>query len=307
MNQNTALISICIPTYNRASYLEINLKQLFINWQELTDKSDVEIIISNNASTDGTDAIVQQFVDLGLPIRYFSNEKNLGADGNFYNSYQNATGKYVWIFGDDELLFNHSLVKIIAILKKHEIGCLYLEGISYEQSFDLNQYADIPTENIKLLTGDEYIKQVHFYLTFCTGNIFNKSIIPRHFDCKPYIGTNLIQVSWYLMAIKHADQNIVLKQKYFFAKNANTGGYKLFKTFSTNFNVILRQYTSTQNIRWINNQLIRSFFPIFINNANKFSTENGFWELFKNYYDYPLFWKKLVFKQIIKSIKKKLK
>ena len=70
---NQPILTIAIPTYNRATFLENNLKQLYNNWQQLNDKNYLEIIISNNASTDNTKAIVQQFVDLGLPIRFFNN------------------------------------------------------------------------------------------------------------------------------------------------------------------------------------------------------------------------------------------
>lgn len=300
------ILTIAIPTYNRASYLEINLKQLFQNWQELEQRQSLEILISNNASTDETEAVIKKYEAMGMPIQYYKNEQNIGADGNFYNCFSKATGKYVWIFGDDELLFNHSLAKIMDVLKNNDIGCLYLEGVSYADTYDLNAYNMQPTETVKLISSDEYIQKVHFYLTFCTGNIFNKSILPSNFDSKPYIGTNLIQVGWYLTALNHTENNIILKEKYFYAKNANTGGYKLFKTFSTNFNLILKQHTTPKHIRWINNQLINSFFPIFLNQRQSFSKENGYLELFKNYYHYPCFWKKLVFKQLYKSIIKKL-
>lgn len=301
------LLTIAIPTYNRASYLEVNLSQLWKNWVELEQQYELEIVVSNNASTDHTNEVVNSFINKGLPISYIINEINIGADGNFEKCFSKASGKYVWIFGDDELLFNHSLAKIMDVLKNNDIGCLYLEGVSYADTYDLNAYNMQPTETVKLISCDEYIQKVHFYLTFCTGNIFNKSILPSNFDSKKFIGTNLNQVNWYLTALNHAEKSIILNEKYFYAKNANTGGYKLFKTFSTDFNLILKHNTTPRHIKWINNQLINSFFPIFLNQRQSFSKENGYLELLKNYYHYPLFWKKLVLKQIIKYIKKKLK
>ena len=302
---NQPILTIAIPTYNRATFLENNLKQLYNNWQQLNDKNYLEIIISNNASTDNTKAIVQQFVDLGLPIRFFNNVINLRADGNFYNCYENATGKYLWIFGDDELLFNTALPNIVEILQENELGCLYVRGIGYDNKFDLEKYNIIKSEEIEWINSDLYLEKINYYLTFCTGNIFNKSLIPSDFNPKEFIGSNLNQVSWYLMALNNAQKNCILKEKYYFIKNSNTGGYKLFETFSTNLNLILKKYTSNKNRKLINNQLLTSFFPIFIHQRKSFIKEKGFWVLFKNYYTNKIFWKNFVFLQLYKNFKRK--
>nr|WP_260439156.1 glycosyltransferase [Flavobacterium branchiophilum] len=66
--------------------------------------------MSNNASTDETEAVIKKYEAMGMPIQYYKNEQNIGADGNFEKCFSKALGKYVWIFGDDELLFNHSKV-----------------------------------------------------------------------------------------------------------------------------------------------------------------------------------------------------
>ena len=62
------LLTIAIPTYNRPSYLDINLKQLFHNWKQLEVKNELEILISNNHSTDNTDTIIKNNIVFGKPI-----------------------------------------------------------------------------------------------------------------------------------------------------------------------------------------------------------------------------------------------
>jgi len=306
MNKKT-ILSIAIPTYNRAEYLKINLKQLFDNINLLENPEQIEIIVSDNASTDNTEEIINKFKNQLIPIIHLKNNVNLGFDGNFESCFSKATGKYVWIFGDDELLFNNALPKIIDILKNNDVGCLYLEGVGYNTSFNLRDYNTIPNETIELISSDAYIKKVNYYITFCTGNIFNKSIFPINYDAKKYIGTNLNQVYLYLTALKECNNNIVLKEKYFFIKESNTGGYNLFQTFSTNFNKILKENLDTKNRRIINNNLINSFFPIFINKTENFNPEKKYFELFKNYYSYPLFWKKIIFKEFFIILKMKLR
>jgi glycosyltransferase involved in cell wall biosynthesis len=297
------ILTIAIPTYNRASYLDINLNQLLLNINQLEDKSILEIIISNNASTDDTDLIVNKYIDEGLNVNYYKNESNIGPDGNFESCLSKAKGKYFWIFGDDELLFNNALIKIIAILNQNDVGCIYLNGIGYDESFDLSKLEIIPDEKIEVINSFEYIKRINYYITFCTGNIFNRNFLSDNFDSKKYIGSNLNQVYWYLNILTNINKHIVLNEKYFYIKSNNTGGYKLFQTFSTNFNKILKENIDKNEVRYINNKLINEFFPFFLNNSTNFKSEKVYWILFKNYFGYKLFWTKIIKAKIKEKLK----
>lgn len=66
MKNKQPLLSICIPTYNRSTYLEEALCNI-INDTSFSD--DIEIIISDNASTDNTQEIVSKY------IKHYSNIK----------------------------------------------------------------------------------------------------------------------------------------------------------------------------------------------------------------------------------------
>lgn len=70
------LLTIAIPTYNRAEKLEVLLEQLTAD--TAYDPTRVEIVVSDNASTDHTAQVVARFAD----IRYHRNETNIGY-GNF--------------------------------------------------------------------------------------------------------------------------------------------------------------------------------------------------------------------------------
>ena len=60
-------LSFCIPTHNRARYLNC-LLDFFLKTEEKLNFS-YEIIISNNASSDDTDAIIQSYINI-LPIKF---------------------------------------------------------------------------------------------------------------------------------------------------------------------------------------------------------------------------------------------
>ena len=59
------LLTIAIPTFNRAPFLETNLLYLLAQY-----KNNFKIIVQDNASTDNTKNVIDKYIDLGLPIEY---------------------------------------------------------------------------------------------------------------------------------------------------------------------------------------------------------------------------------------------
>ncbi len=90
MIKEQPLLSICIPTYNRADVLDLVLKNIIEN--RGFDES-IEIVISDNASTDNTFEICKKYIDVFQNIKYFRNGKNV-RDENFWLVLNRATGKY---------------------------------------------------------------------------------------------------------------------------------------------------------------------------------------------------------------------
>lgn len=93
-------VSIGLPVYNGENYLSEAIKSVL--QQSFTD---FELIVSDNASTDRTEEMCRDFQESDSRIRYFRNEKNLGAAPNYNIAWKHATGKYFkWLAHDDVLL-----------------------------------------------------------------------------------------------------------------------------------------------------------------------------------------------------------
>lgn len=90
-------ISICIPTYQRAEFLPQTLESIAAQWVD-----EMEVCIADNASTDGTDEIVESFRTRLGAVRYFRWDTNQGADRNYLKSVEIASGEYCWILGSDD-------------------------------------------------------------------------------------------------------------------------------------------------------------------------------------------------------------
>ena len=98
---NKPLLSICIPTYNRSSYLEKTLDSI-INQNGFDNR--VEIIISDNCSTDDTRDLCLKYSEKFHNIKYFCNDSNI-ADRNFALALSRGTGILRKLI-NDTLLFN---------------------------------------------------------------------------------------------------------------------------------------------------------------------------------------------------------
>lgn len=106
------MISVCIPTYNAAAYIGETLESL--TRQTYTD---FEVIISDNASTDGTKDVVESFFRRFPRIRYYRNESNIGYTANVAKAVQYASFDYVAIFHSDDIYLPDILKREINFLE----------------------------------------------------------------------------------------------------------------------------------------------------------------------------------------------
>lgn len=115
-------LSICIPTYNRAAKLGRRFEQFARILGASPYRGRVEIVVSDNGSTDPTAATLAEWADrVGAlcPARFYTQTRNLGAEGNFKFLYEQARGEYVWICSDDDILFEDQFDPLVADLLEH--------------------------------------------------------------------------------------------------------------------------------------------------------------------------------------------
>jgi glycosyltransferase involved in cell wall biosynthesis len=97
MAEQSPKISIGLPVYNGEKYLRVALDSIL-----LQDYTDFELIVSDNASSDSTQAICLEYAAKDDRIRYYRSEVNIGASGNFARVVNLARGEYFkWMAHDD--------------------------------------------------------------------------------------------------------------------------------------------------------------------------------------------------------------
>ena len=97
MVDKSPLVSIGMPVYNGKLFLCQALDSLLAQ-----DYVNFELIISDNASTDGTQEICKEYVERDNRVRYYRNKVNMGATWNGNRVFELSTGKYfMWGSHDD--------------------------------------------------------------------------------------------------------------------------------------------------------------------------------------------------------------
>lgn len=110
-------LDICIPTYNRSKYLDKCLSALLC--LQLDPSLQLAIIISDNASTDDTCLVVEQYCP-ELPIIFYRNNFNIGMARNILTAISYSQSQYYWCIGDDDCLLPGSLKYLAPILNSYD-------------------------------------------------------------------------------------------------------------------------------------------------------------------------------------------
>ena len=192
------LLSICIPTYNRESFLKECLNSIS---GQINKDDPIEVVISDNASTDNTSELVSSFNDK-LNLKYVINEKNIGSDANCLNVVKHATGSYCLILGSDDCLYDAALGIILGIIREDE-GDLIHYGYT-QCGIDIKDVkCDVPVQN-KISTINTRSESLYPYLAgmshisnlfaFISTFVFRRSMWDAIQDKEKYIGSQYIHL-----------------------------------------------------------------------------------------------------------------
>ncbi len=113
MNTANPLVSVGIPIYNGEKFLEATLESILSQTY-----SSLEIVIFDNASSDGTRKICEAYASKDNRIQYHRNEKNLGAARNYNLTVEHATGKYFKWAAHDDLCMPPFIERCVEVLER---------------------------------------------------------------------------------------------------------------------------------------------------------------------------------------------
>ena len=141
-------VTICILTYNRARFLPDLLDSIADQHYD-----NVEIILSDDASSDDTPIVAAAYAARIPNLRYVRHETNIGLDRHFFAAVEAATGEYAWLMGDDDRIQKGGVARVLEALSRWpRVGGLTLGVTDYDQtlSYPTGVQRSPPTQ---LLTG----------------------------------------------------------------------------------------------------------------------------------------------------------
>ena len=150
---NTPDISILIPVFNRQEFIadciESAIQQTYHNF---------EIIVVDNASTDGTWEICRKFALLNNRVKIFRNDKNIGPVGNWIRCAEEAKGKFSKILFSDDSLEPNCLQEMLPWILNRDVGFVYT-AVRIGHSYNTALVAYGSDSTLKISSKD-FINQV---------------------------------------------------------------------------------------------------------------------------------------------------
>lgn len=131
-----------IPSYNCGKYLDCAIQSV------MKQKVDLEIILIDDASTDGTEEIVKKLKESeSYPIRYIRNQENLGVSATRNKGVKLADGKYVAYLDADDWWTEGKLEKQLKRLKQtNGVFCYTGRELCYENGQRMGKRISVPEE-----------------------------------------------------------------------------------------------------------------------------------------------------------------
>ena len=112
------LLTVSIPTFNRSKELHTQLHDIHLILSDTKISENIEILVSDNSSTDLTPNVVKDFslIDKAYKFTSIRSKENLGSDANFMSSILNASGRFVWIMSDDDKIHEDAIQYLYKVL-----------------------------------------------------------------------------------------------------------------------------------------------------------------------------------------------
>ena len=166
-------LSFCIPTRQRIKLLQQTLESIL---SQITQ--EIEIVISDNASSDGTQQaleLLQQSYDC---IVYHRFEKEVACGDNLMHVVSMAQGEYCWLMTDDDVIEKNALAKVVEFLKKHPgiSGCsVNVQGYCQDMRVKKNIFYSHRLKQDQIFyTAQEFFAALGAWIGFWSAQIVSK-------------------------------------------------------------------------------------------------------------------------------------
>ncbi len=234
------MLSLCVPTYNRVSFLRETLTRI-AEQVSFVPPDAVEVVVSDNASTDTTASVLLEAQSWfpGVRLRVSRQETNVGPDANIYAVVRQARGEFVYIVSDDDVLLPGAVAKLLELMRQYPDADAL--------SLNIKSFVDNPNDPAPswfAITEDTFfadraaaLRVLSLSHLFLSMTAFRRALAGRDYTDK--IGTNLLQ-SFLFMDVLAEGRGVAVSAAPFLAQRLdNTGGYGFLEVMVTHYQALL--------------------------------------------------------------------
>lgn len=282
MHTTRPLLSICIPTYNRADFLQQTLTSI-TSQAAFRDSEDIEIVISDNCSPDHTAAVAQPYADAwpGRVIYHRHEQPTAMAELNFEFALHLGSGDYLKLHNDNLTIRDGSLTEILKVVRATQVEkpVLFFTNGNMRREEALEVLPNI----------DQFVRRISYFATWIGGFGVWREELPYITDFSRAAPLRLVQTDVLLRLMATGKRCIALYDIYFAGLDVGSkGGYNIAEVFGQNYLQLLKMYKKEGGISDEAFEgekkllLMRHIIPYYFDASNGFH-KTGFFPFMKDY------------------------
>ncbi|CAN5829308.1 hypothetical protein BH23GEM7_BH23GEM7_03130 [soil metagenome] len=189
INESRPLVSVGMPTYNRAVTLRRAIESVLAQ-----DYPHFELVISDNASTDETQALCEEFCKRDSRIRYIRQPVNCGANANFRKVLDQSRGEFfMWLADDDWLDYSYVSACVEGLMQ--DPACALVSGRARYYRGSVLAFQERP---VNLLSESPPARVRAYYRSVASNGIFYGVMRRRLLTRIPL--PNIVGGDWLILA-----------------------------------------------------------------------------------------------------------
>ena len=289
------LLSICIPTYNRADVLRVCLDSIISS--DIFAQGDIEVIIGDNCSMDETWDVISKYSSKYSMISGYRNKMNIGAERNFLRILSTARGKFKKLHNDYSVFTSNGLEYLYEAVKKKET--------SREPIFFENNIGECLTI-IDNLSMSDIVEKEAWRMSWLGNYGYWAEDYDALSNKDGKINTLFLQTDFFLRILEKYQKGSVACASYTtrYSFRQKQGGYNFFKVHTRNFLSLFEPYyksgkITTETYDVLHYKLFTSLLPFLtkflITEKENYTYELNGWLVYfiKAFGRYPWFYKKM--------------
>jgi glycosyltransferase involved in cell wall biosynthesis len=152
VDSSSPLVSVCLPVRNGAERLPRVIRSVIAQ-----DYGELELVISDNASTDATEDVCREFAAEDDRIAYHRHPENIGLLGNFIAAMRISRGEFFRWVGDDDWLASNAISGSLAPLIEDDRRILATTRVAYTDEEEVTRVDDA-YDGIRLASADPIVR-----------------------------------------------------------------------------------------------------------------------------------------------------